>query len=208
MIYVQISFLTDLDRPCYNLCSVRNLCLPYIRGDRRKKIVSPFSKHFLKQSLKVLAVSNPKQLFFILKIVQRQYLTLACDLILVHGKTIFFGKIVLYHQPVLFEMHLLKILNTIFCTAQVLPNCVKSCLRPQHNYSDIDGIVLSIRKKTDWFLHGISLDDFHNNVMFFLSVRPIIYFLLQPFLLTSIPLFMFCLIATCDMHCKQHKPST
>ena len=147
MIYVQISFLTDLDRPCYNLCSVRNLCLPYIRGDRRKKIVSLFSKHFLKQSLKVLAVSNPKQLFFILKIVQRQYLTLACDLILVHGKTIFFGKIVVYHQPVFFEMHLLMILKTIFCTAQVLPNCVKSCLRPQHNYSDIDGIVLSIRKK-------------------------------------------------------------
>ena len=105
-------------------------------------------------------------------------------------------------------MHLLKILNTIFCTAQVLPSCVKSCFRPQHNYSDIDVIVLSIRKKIDWFLHGISLDDFDKNVMFFFSVRPIIYFLLQPFLLTSIPLCMFCLIATCDMHCKQHKPST
>ena len=64
----------------------------------------------------------------------------------------------------------------------------------------------SDKKKNDWFLNGISHDDFDNNVMFF-SMRPIIYFLVQPFLLTSIPLCMFCSVVTCHMHCKQHKLS-
>ena len=53
----------------------------------------------------------------------------------------------IYQQPVLFAMHLLKILSTIFCTAQVLLLCVKSRLPPLHNYSEIDSIVLPIRKK-------------------------------------------------------------
>ena len=65
-----------------------------------------FSGHFKAQS--VLAVSNP---LIVLGIVQRQYLTLTCDLIL--------RKIAVQHQPALFAIHLLKILNTIFCTAQV-----------------------------------------------------------------------------------------
>ena len=110
-----------------------------------------------------------------------------------------------YHQPVLFAMHLMKILNTIFCTAQVLLLCVKSCLPPLHNYSEIDGIVLPIRKKKDWFLNV-----FHKMIltlMLCFSVRPIIYFLVQPFLLTSIPLCIFCSIVTCNMLCNQHKLS-
>ena len=110
-------------------------------------------------------------------------------------------------------VHLLKILNYIFCTAQVFLLCVKGCLPPLHNYLEIDGIVLPKRKeKNDWFLNGVSYDHFDNNVLvfffvFFFSVLPIIYFLFQPFLLTSIPLCMFCSIATSDMHRKQHKPS-
>ena len=68
----------------------------------------------------------------------------------------------IYQQPVLFAMHLLKILSTIFCTAQVLLLCVKSRLPPLHNYSEIDSIVLPIRKKnwlvlkwyfSRWFWH-------------------------------------------------------
>ena len=39
---------------------------------------------------------------------------------LVPWNTTFFRKIVVYHQLVFFAMHPLKILNTIFCTAQVL----------------------------------------------------------------------------------------
>ena len=60
----------------------------------------------------------------------------------------------------------------------------------------------SDKKNIDWFLNGISHDDF----VFFVSVRPITYFLVQPFLLTSVPLCMFCSIVTCDKHCKQYKP--
>ena len=44
---------------------------------------------------------------------------------------------------------------------------MKSRLPPLHNYSEIDGIVLPIRKKNDWFLNGISHDDFDTNVVFF-----------------------------------------
>ena len=62
----------------------------------------------------------------------------------------------------------------------------------------------SDNKTIDWFLNGISHDDFDTNVF---SVRPITYFLVQPLLLTSIPLCMFCSIVTCDKHCKQYKPS-
>ena len=47
------------------------------------------------------------------------------------------------------------------------------------------------RGKKKWLvLKCISHDDFDTNVMFF-SVRPIIYFLVQPFLLTIIPLCIF-----------------
>ena len=60
-------------------------------------------------------------------------------------------------------------------------------------YSEMNGIVLPIRKKIDWFLNGISRDDFDTNVTF-CSVRSIIYFLVQPFRLTFIPLCMFCSI--------------
>ena len=52
-------------------------------------------------------------------------------------------------------------------TPQVLLLCVKNCLPPLHNCSKIDGIVLPIRKKIDWFLNGISHDDFDTNVVFF-----------------------------------------
>ena len=38
-------------------------------------------------------------------------------------------------------------------------------------------------------------------------VRPISSYLVQPFLLTSIPLCMFCSIVTCNMHCKQQQLS-
>ena len=69
------------------------------------------------------------------------------------------------------------------------------------------GYCTSNKKKIDWFLPGITHDDFDNNVMLFFSVSPIIYFLFQRFLLTSFPLCMFCSIIKCDMHCKQHKPS-
>ena len=48
----------------------------------------------------------------------------------------------------------------------------------------------SDKKKFDWCLNGISHDDFDTTVEFF-SVSPIIFFLVQPFLLTSIPLCMF-----------------
>ena len=72
-------------------------------------------------------------------------LTLACDLILVPAKG-FFRKVVVYYVPFIFAMHLLKILNTIICTAQVLLLCVKSCLPPWHNYSEIDDILLPIQK--------------------------------------------------------------
>ena len=52
-------------------------------------------------------------------------------------------------MPVLFAIHLLKMWNIISYTAQVLLlSCVKSCLPPLHNYLDIDGIVLQIRKKS------------------------------------------------------------
>ena len=49
-------------------------------------------KHSQEQSLEVLTVSNLK-LPFILGIVQGQYLTLSCDLILVPWDTIFSGKL-------------------------------------------------------------------------------------------------------------------
>ena len=75
-------------------------------------------------------------------------LTLACDLILVPAKG-FFRKVVVYYVLFLFAMHLLKILNTIICTAQVLLLCVKSCLPPWHNYSEIDDILLPIKTKID-----------------------------------------------------------
>ena len=70
----------------------------------------------------------------------------------------------------------MKILNTIFCTAQALLIYVKSCLPLLHNYSEIDGIVLLIHvgKKIDWFLNGISHYDFDTNVMFFHYVQSFI----------------------------------
>ena len=58
-------------------------------------------------------------------------------------------QIVVQHQSVLFAMHLLKILNTIFCTAQVLLLCVKSGLPSLQNYSEIDDTVLPIRQNID-----------------------------------------------------------
>ena len=53
-------------------------------------------KHSQEQSLEVLTVFN-LSLPFILGIVQRQYLTLSCDLILVPWNTIFFRKIAVSH---------------------------------------------------------------------------------------------------------------
>ena len=71
---------------------------------------------------------------FILGIVQRQSHTLIFNLVSTSLRLnfsalkyhFFSRKFVVHHQPVFFAMHLLKILNTIFCTAQVLLLCVKS----------------------------------------------------------------------------------
>ena len=83
-----------------------------------------------------------------------------------------------------------------------------SCLPPLHNYSEIGGIVLPIRKKIDWFLNSISHDDFDTNVMFLQHVQSYISLFNRFCQLTSIPLCMFCSIVTCDMHCRQHKLSS
>ena len=129
--------------PCPDFVSdrSRNLCLPYVRADRHKKpflfssikwcnnlpleirtsslgIFKLLSTAGLLKYLQFLKLT--RNYLFILGSVARQYLTLACDLILVPWNTTFFSKIVVYHQPVLFKMHWLKILNTIFCTAPVL----------------------------------------------------------------------------------------
>ena len=98
-------------------------------------------------------------------------------------------------------VQLLKIVNTIFCTPKVLLLCVKSSLPPLHNYSEIDGIELPMRKMITVLKRYLTL------MVCFFSVCPIIYFLVQPFLLTSIPLCMFCSIVTCDTRCKQHNLS-
>ena len=50
---------------------------------------------------------------------------------------------------------------------ELLLLCMRSSLPLLHNYSEIDGIVFSDKKKIDWFLNGISHDDFDTNVMFF-----------------------------------------
>ena len=81
---------------------------------------------------------------------------------------------------------------------------MKSCLPPQHNYSEIHGTVLPVRKNC-WFLNGISQDDL--TLMLCFLVRAIICFFVQSSLLTSIPLCVFYSIVTCDVHCKQHKLS-
>ena len=112
-------------------------------------------------------------------ILQHRYLPLPCNLILVPRNTTFFRKIVVNHQSVLFVMHLLKILNTVFCTAQVLLFCLKSCLPQLHIYSETDGIRLPMRKHC-LFLNGISHNEFDTTGFF--SVCPVIYFFVQPFL--------------------------
>ena len=95
----------------------------------------------------------------------------------------------------------------------VLPKllCMKRCLPPLHNCSEIDDIVLPIKTKLIGSQNGIAHNDFVTNVNGF-SVRPTIYFVVQPFLLTAIPLRMFCSMVTCGgdahvMHCKPHKLS-
>ena len=82
-------------------------------------------------------------------------------------------------------MHSLKILNTFFCTAQVLLLCVKSCLPPLHNYSEIDGIVLLITENIDWILNGI----YHAmiNVVFFFQYVQSLISLFHRFCLLFIP---------------------
>ena len=74
------------------------------------------------------------------------------------------------------------------CTAQVLLSALREKLLrlpPLHNYPEIDGIVLPIRKKIDWFLNGVFHDDFGTNVKFFQYV--------QPFPLTSVYSFVYIL---------------
>ena len=125
--------------------------------------------------------------------------------ILVPRNTTFFRNIAAYRQPVLFAMHVLKFLNTIFCPGQVFLLCVKRCLPPLHNYLEIDGIVRRIRKQIDWLL----------NVFLTLILTLMLCFSVwsnhlipcPTFLLTSALLCMFCSIVTCNMHCKQHKLS-
>ena len=58
----------------------------------------------------------------------------------------------------------------------------------------IDGIVLPIRKKIDGFLNSISHDDFDTNVNSYVSSTcPVIYFLVQPFLLVNFYSFVYVL---------------
>ena len=112
--------------------------------------------------------------------------------------------------PVLFATHLLKTLNVniIFCTAQVLLLCLKSCLPTLHIYLETDSIVLPIKKKLINF-YVVFLTMILILMLCFFSVCPIIYFLVNPFLLTSISPCMFCSIVTCEgtflfyiiMHC-------
>ena len=167
MIYVQISFLTDLDRSCYSLCSARNLCLLYVRSERHKKISFLSSLGIFKHSL--LQYSQ---------FPTRNYLCYIGDpsASTSHTRLRLNFSVLKYHlfqkncclspacplsdAPVEYPKHWF-----LYC-----PSCaalrLKTCLPPLHNYPDIDSIVLPIRKKIDWFLNGISDDDFDSNVMF------------------------------------------
>ena len=118
-------------------------------------------------------------------------------------KYTFFRKIVVHRQSVLFAVHLLKILNTIFCTPQVLLLYVKSCTIIRKY------IALCFRWEKNWLVFKRYLSWWFWHYCYVFSVCSIIYFLVQPFLLTSYPLCacMFCSIVTCDMHCKQQKLS-
>ena len=85
----------------------------------------------------------------------------------------FSEKIVVHQQPIFFAMHLLTILNAIFCTAQVLLPCVKICLLLLHNYSEIDSTVFPIRKKLIGSEMVFLINDF-DAVMFFQYVQSFI----------------------------------
>ena len=145
--------------------------LSCVRDTRTLSSLNIFKHHLLKD------LQFPTRYYPLLywgSLIERQYLTLACDLILVPWNATFFRKNVVHHQPVLFAVHLLKILN-IFCTVQALLLCVKSCLPLLHNYLEIEDIVLPIRKKNWLVLNGgISHDDFDTNVMFLQHVQSFI----------------------------------
>ena len=114
--------------------------LTYVLIGMENRSYSVFSRHFKQGLLKYLQFPTHNYLFFILGIVQRQYLTIAYDLILVPRATNFFSKNCC--QPPDCP------LGAIFCTAQVLLLCLKICFTPLPNYSEIDCIVLPIRKKS------------------------------------------------------------
>ena len=108
-------------------------------------------------------------------------------------------------------MHLLQTRNIISCPsfAALREKLFASAARLLENKWHC---AFRDNKKVDWFLNGISHADFETNVRFF-QYFSIVYFLVQPFLLTSISLCMFCTILTCEgrfsfnMHCKQHNLS-
>ena len=108
------------DRSCYSLRSANNLSLPYVRTHRHKKSFLfssvkwwnslPLEKR-MSSSLDIFKHSLLKHLQFS----SRNYLFYIGDRSASISHTRL-SKIVVYHQPALFAMHLLKILNIIFCT--------------------------------------------------------------------------------------------
>ena len=124
------------DRSCYRLRSANNLCLPYVRTDRHKKSflfssikwwnslpleirISSSLDIFRHSLLKHLQFPSRNYLFYIgdrSASISHTRLRLNFSALKHH---LFFRKIVVYHQPVLFAMHLLKILNIIFCTVPI-----------------------------------------------------------------------------------------
>ena len=157
MTCVQISFLTDLV-----VVSILLRIFAYLADRHEKSFLFSSIKQWNSLLLEIRTLKKRKQ---------KSSISLNFSALRYHP----FRKIVVHHQPVHFSRQLLKILNTIFCTAQVLLLCVKSCLLPLLNYlKTARRHCASDKKKIDWFLNGISLGDFDSNVVFF-QERPVIY---------------------------------
>ena len=157
MIYIHISFLTDLVK-----VSVLQEIFAYLTfvliGIKKSFLFSSIIEWWNSLSLEIRAVHY----LWIFKHDLLKYLQFpTCNYFFYTGdrsasishtrlRLNFSALKYLLFQEVFGGIHLLKILNTVFCTAQVLPLCVKSCLRPLHNYSDMDSIVLPVRKRWSW----------------------------------------------------------
>ena len=146
MIYIQMSFLTDLVivPVLLEICAYLTLVLIGIKKSFLFSSIEwwnslPFAlrtlsslwifKHSL---LKYLQFPTCKYFFFIVDrsaSISHTRLRLNFSALKYH----LFRQIIVHRQLFLFATHLLKILNTNFCTAQVLLLCVKSCLPPLHN---------------------------------------------------------------------------